>query len=194
VRINNTGMIVAASFLFGLTSQGVILQSQDARGGVESVSQPTDAKMKVLAAASLPVKLGPAPIRLTLAPPSAAEEPTLSLALKALKPDEHLYLVIRDLRASGPPGVPYDVYLDLPPGAQPKPEDAHIVGTLNFYNSVGALASNPGFFYSFDVTEIARSLQARNLLGSRTTVTIAPSGVPEANAEAVLGRIELVKK
>ncbi|HTC49217.1 MAG TPA: hypothetical protein VK722_17985 [Candidatus Aquilonibacter sp.] len=193
MSITRTGL-VAASLLFTVASHGVFLLGQDAHGGVESVSSVPDSKMQTLASASLPVKLGSRPITLTLAPASAAEELTLTAALKNLKPEERIYLMIRDLKASEPPGVFYDLYLDLPRGAHPKPEDAHMVGTLNFYNSVGVSAGNPGFFFSFDVTEIAKSLQAHNLLAGRTSVTVVPSGTPEANAEAVLGRIELVKQ
>jgi hypothetical protein len=194
MRITHTGLMVTASLLFGLASRGEILRGQDTRGGVEPVSSAPDSKRKMLAAAPLPVKLGSGPITLTLAPVDAAEESTLSAALKNLKPEEHLYLVIRDLKASEPPGVFYDVYLDLPRRAHPRLEDPHIVGTLNFYNSVGVSAGNPEFFFSFDITDTARSLQVRNLLSGRTTLTIVPSGDPAANAEAVVGRIELVKQ
>ena len=193
MRIKHTGLIFTASLLLIAASQGAVLQGQDSHSGAGSVSSASNSKMKMLATASLPVKLGHGPIALTLAPASA-EETTLSAALKNLKPEEHINLVIRDLNASEPPGVFYDVYLDLPQGARPKPEDPHTVGTLNFYNSVGVSAGNPGFFFSFDITGTAKSLQAHNLLGSRTTVTIVPSGNPAANAEAVLGRIELVKQ
>ena len=123
MRITHNGLIVTASLLFGMTSRSVIFQGQDSHGGVESVSSALDSKIKVMASASLPIKLGPGPVTVTLAPASAAGEATLSVALKSLKPEEHLYIVLRDLKASEPPGVLYDVYLDLPQGARTKPEE-----------------------------------------------------------------------
>jgi hypothetical protein len=194
MRIKHTGLIFTAPLLLIAASAGTILQAQDTRGGMESMSTSPDRKMKVMAATALPLKLGSGPTTVKMAPASAAEEASLSLALKSLKPEEHLYVVLRDLKASEPPGVLYDVYLDLPQGVHPKLDDPHIIGTINFYNSVGASAGNPEFLFSFDVTDAARWLQSRNLLSNRTTVTIVPSGIPEANAEAVLGRIELVKQ
>ncbi len=194
MRIAHNGLIVTASLLFGVALHGTIVQGQDTHSGVESVSSAPDSRIKMLAVASVPMKLGPGPVTVTLAPASAAEETTLSATLKALKPEEHLYIVLRDLKASVPPGVLYDVYLDLPQGAHPKPEDPHIIGTLNFYNSVGVSAGNPGFFFSFDITDAAKSLQAHNLLNSRTVITISPSGTPASSPEAVVGRIELVKQ
>jgi hypothetical protein len=194
MRIKHAGLIFTAPLLLIAASPGTILQAQDTRGSMGSMSTSPDSKMKVLAATALPVKLRSGPITVKMAPASAAEEASLSLALKSLKPEEHLFVVLRDLKASEPPGVLYDVYLDLPQGAHPKLDDPHIIGTINFYNSVGPSAGNPEFLFSFDITDAARSLQARNLLSSRTTVTIVPSGTPEANAEAVLGRIELVKQ
>jgi hypothetical protein len=196
MRIAHSGLILTASLLLGVAPLAAIFQAQDKHDGVESGSSTPDPKIKtkMLAAASLPLKLGSGPVTVTLAPASASEEMTLSTALKGLKPEEHLYLVLRDLKASEPPGVAYDVYLDLPPDAHPKPEDPHTVGTLNFYNSVGVSAGNPGFFFSFDVTGTAKLLQSRNLLNSRTAVTISPSGNPAAHAKAVIGRIELLKQ
>lgn len=194
MRIADNGLIVTAALLLGLASPGAIVQCQDTHGGMESVPSAPDSKTKVLAVVAPPVKLGAGAVTVTLAPAAATEATSLSAALKDLKPEERVFVVLRDLKATEPPGVLYDLYLDLPQGTHPKPEDPRIVGTLNFYNSVGVSAGNPGFFFSFDITSVAKSLQARNLLSGRTTITFVPSGNPAANAEAVVGRIQLVKQ
>lgn len=161
-------------------------------GEMTQMTPSAESRPKILATAGAPVKLGAGAVTVNLSPASSKED--LVSALKGLKPTEHLYVVLRDIRAAQEPGVIYDVYLDLPSGAQPGQSDAHAIGTLNFYNSVGVSAGNPGFFFSFDITDAARQLQSRNQLKQPTTITISPSGPPAAGAEAVIGRVELVKQ
>lgn len=157
---------------------------------MEYVMSPPDSRSKVLASAGVPVKLGAGAVSVQLSPASPGEIAKLASVLKALKPDEHLYVVLRDIRAQQAPGVLYDVYLDLPGGALAAQRAPYAIGTINFYNAVG----NPGFFFSFDITDAARLLESRNQLSERTTITFAPSGNAEPNAEVVLGRVELIKR
>jgi hypothetical protein len=161
-----------------------------------SSSLVPESKGKIIATASGPISLGADAVTVTLAPSAAGdrEVTTLPLALKSLRGDQHLYLVLRDLQASQPPGVLYELYLDLPSGSRPGENDPHYVDVFDFYNAVGVAAPNPTRFFSYDITDVVKTLQARNLLSERTTVTIYPSGKPANNAIPVVGRIELVQQ
>ncbi|HEY4593846.1 MAG TPA: hypothetical protein VIJ61_15625, partial [Thermoanaerobaculia bacterium] len=66
-----------------------------------------------------PVKLQRPPVRVPL---QGAEGTPLSAVLDTLG-RRRLYLVLRDLRTDEPPGVLYDLYLDLPAGGRPREND-----------------------------------------------------------------------
>jgi hypothetical protein len=186
IRMTLVGCVLLA--IAGWLALGV----QATSGKIGHVKSPAESQSKVLASAGAPVKLGAGAVTVNLSPVASKED--LASALKGLKPEEHLYIVLREIRAAREPGVLYDVYLDLPGGAQPAEGDPHAIGSLNFYNSVGVSADTPGLFFSYDITDAARQLQSRNQLSERTTITISPSGTPAANADAVIGRVELVKQ
>jgi hypothetical protein len=161
-----------------------------------SPSHVPESKGKIIATAYGPIKLGADAVTVTLSPSAAGdrEVTNLSLALKSLTGDQRLYLVLRDLQASQPPGVLYDLYVDLPIGPRPGENDPHYGGAFDFYNAVGVAAPNPTIFSSYDITDVVKALQTRNLLSERTTVTIYPLGKPASNAKPVVGRIELVQQ
>lgn len=155
----------------------------------------------LIATAEGPIALGAGAVRVPLKSASAQtpERGMLAKRLTTLGANQRLYLVIRDLRAAEQPGVLYRLYLDLPQDAQPRRNEQRYIGSLNFFNSVkgggyGAQASGSDFFFSYDITALVRNLQARRLLSERTTITIAPSGAPTANAAPTIGRIELVEQ
>jgi hypothetical protein len=138
-----------------------------------------------------PVELGATPARISLTPTAGAGG-NLASQLAALGPGRHLYLVLRDLRATEQPGVLYHLYLDLPPlplGGTPAEDDPRHVGSLNFYNATPV--SNPGFFQSYDISDAMRGLARRKMLSDATTVTILPFGTPAEGARPVIGWIEL---
>jgi len=110
----------------------------------------------------------------------------------------HVYLVIGDMSAAEQPGVPYQVFFDLPPGARADANIPQHVGVITFFNAVRLEGSDPepkdGRFFSFDITEIVRGLKSKNILPETTTVTIKPGGVPAANSKARIGRLELIER
>jgi hypothetical protein len=136
-----------------------------------------------------PVKLQRTPVRVPL---QGAEGTPLSAILDTLGRNRRLYLVLRDLRTDEQPGVLYDVYLDLPAGAQPRENDPHYVGSFNFYNAAGGFAPSNARFQSFDISDVARALRARGKLTDRTTITVFAGGTPDGAAKPVIGRLELV--
>jgi len=108
--------------------------------------------------------------------------------LKAAPSRRH-YLVLKGLEANTQPGVLYHVYLGLPEGSTPKPNDPHKVGIINFFDAVpveGAHTHDVSF--SFDVTDSIPRLKLEN----EPVVTIAPANQPDAEAKPFVGSVALV--
>jgi hypothetical protein len=136
------------------------------------------------------VELGAKPTVVTL------DVPGIASRIDALG-SRQLYLILRGLHASQPPGVLYHLYLNLPPGAAPAGDDPRHVGVVNFYAAPtgDAAAADPErIFYSFDITEAVRALRARNQLRAPLTVTFYPAGSPDPGAKAIVSRVELVEQ
>ena len=148
-----------------------------------------------------PVSLGSGSARVTLEPAAkpSTETRTLAALIGTLARGRHIYLVVRDMRVVGQPGVLFRLYLDLPAGAKPIRTDPHNVGALNFYN-----AAEPGrfnapnekspMFLSYDITRVLRNLRAQKVLSDQTTLTIIPSGTPAIHSDPSIGRVEIVEQ
>jgi hypothetical protein len=141
--------------------------------------------------AGTPVKLGTDPVAVTLAPPAAGKG--LSARVASVAESRKVYLVARGLGTDLPPETIYQIYLGLPPGVAPSTDGIYYVGSLNFFNSVGAARSDPRFL-SFDVTALLQTLQSRHSLGDNATVTIVPAGKPRADAKPVIAEVALVEQ
>ncbi len=137
------------------------------------------------------IALGAAPVQVTLAP-TRADVPLLQRL--AARSGRKLYLVVRGLRTAGQPETLFQIYLGLPPGAAPKPDGPHYVGSFNFFNAPDEGAVGAARFYSYDVTDLVGALQSRKLLGDAVTVTIVPADVPAAAARPQVGEIALVEQ
>jgi tyrosinase len=158
---------------------------------------------RVGAVKSKEVKLAAGLTRVVLEPLSddkdAAPMP-LPDRVKGLRGDQHLYLLVKNLRADLAPGVLYELFLDLPEKATEEQANAHYIGTINFFNAVahgghGKLAKKmPERFYRFDITALARSLQDRKMLSARPTLSIVPAGKPAAQANPVIGEVTVVQQ
>jgi tyrosinase len=111
--------------------------------------------------------------------------------VKAMPPNQRLFLVLRGLRADKPPGTLYHLFLDLPEGAAPdiKTPPPQLAGNLNFFNFVNDDAKA---FRSFDITSLSHDLLNRGLLTRETSLTIVPAHPPEEGATPVIGRIEIL--
>ncbi len=111
--------------------------------------------------------------------------------LAELAPRRALFLVLDDLRAEEQPGIIYEIYLGLPPGAVPSADDPHYVGTLNFFAVAPPNTARQS--RSYDVTALIRRLLSAGLPGDGLAVTIvgkrqgAASGVSPS-----IGRVALV--
>jgi hypothetical protein len=144
-----------------------------------------------LLASAGPIRIGQGPFRIELQPTGPR---SLFEAIERLNADQRLYIVIRDLRVTRQPGVPYQVFLDLPQGGGSSVSMAHLIGTLNFFGvaEAGRDFGASELFTSYDVTDTVRRLRERQTLLTPTTVTIAPVGIPVADSSSTLGRVELV--
>ena len=132
------------------------------------------------------VALGSAPVRVTFGGGAA-----VATRVRALRPGQKIWLVVRRLRASGPPGVLYSLFLDLDAGAvRPGESDPRSVGTINFYAAVPPNDTAPTV--SFDITKNLVALVAKTGLRNEMSVTIVPTAPPAPDAGAVLGSVELV--
>lgn len=117
--------------------------------------------------------------------------------------DRELYVVVKGLEAETQPGVVYNLYLNLPEGASGEAEEAHRVGSVNFFGAVGhgeggshgggaAAAEVTEKFISFKITDLYRRLRAEG--ASASDLTIAPAGEPAGAANPVLGEVSLVRQ
>jgi tyrosinase len=158
-------------------------------------------QLRVASVKSKEIKLGQGATRVTLAPlPTKAGAKPLPFneRIRALPKDKHVYLIVRNLHADAQPGVLYHLYLDLPKGAKDEKATPHFVGTVNFFHAVmhgGAHGKKaPDNFYQFDITDLARALQAKNLLTASPSLTIIPAGTPEVKANPAIGEVTVIEQ
>jgi hypothetical protein len=150
----------------------------------------------IATSAGKPVALGADAVAVTLAP-APGNAASLSARLATVRQDRKVYLVAKGLGTNEPPNVVYQIYLALPQGITPKPDGPHYVGSLNFFNATtgGADPARPDSrFYSFDVTDLLKTLQANKSLDGAMTVTIVPANTPRVSAKPVIADIALVEQ
>lgn len=94
-----------------------------------------------------------------------------------------VYLVLQGPTADVPPGITYDVFLDLPAKNLGHAMDKYFVGSLNFYEI------HQHSFLSFDIT--SRLHQPIKPSGD-FMVTIIPNGKPASDSHIHIDAIQLV--
>jgi tyrosinase len=115
-------------------------------------------------------------------------------------PKRRYYLRLEDVRTNAPPGIGYDVYINVPQGGRPTRSDAGYAGTINFFGSVphehsgharraGPVRTNN---VSLDVTRVVEQLRAQGRDTGGLSVTLVPVGTPNANTTPTIGRISLM--
>jgi len=201
MRIIRLGLMIVVLCGIGLSLLLVLRGTRSASLATPTKAVSEEEKMNVIATAAGPVELSARPVRVTLTFTASTSQPSASFAsqLAALRSDQEIYLVLKDVRVAEQPGVLYHLYLDLPAGADARAQEAHYIGNLNFYNAVApgsseAETSKGSIFRSYEISGLARNLQARRLLSEATSLTILPAGAPASEAKPVIGRIELVKQ
>ncbi len=161
------------------------------------------AQLKVAAVKTKGVKLGDKNTHIKIEPlavKEGAKPVPFHQRVKMLAQDKHLILVLKDLHADMQPGVLYNVYLELPEGATGDKAKPHLVGQINFFHAVAhgdhghkAEPTGPEKFYSFDITKLAQTLHAKDLLHEHVMVTIGPAGQPADKANPVIGEISIIE-
>lgn len=73
----------------------------------------------------------------------------------------------------GRTGTFFEVYANLPPEVEPKPEGAHYLGTLSSYGPKGGAGTTVGY----DVTNLVRTLEAQGAWNGRLTLTFVRRGL-----------------
>ena len=148
------------------------------------------AAVRVLAKSRRTVTLKHDGVQVELDPANAAKH-WLADQMGGLQGRSRIYLVLRDLSTEKAPGVLYQIRLNLPPDQKNDPPENLAVGTINFYASQSR-SRQSDFFFSFDVTDLMKSLAGRNLLSDRLTITITPEETPLGASEPTIGQIQLI--
>jgi tyrosinase len=176
---------------------------------VAAAAAPLQAQRQA-ATSRAPIQLTGQAVRVTLEPKAPAD-PNQPAALReivrALPAQRRLFLLVKDLKAQTQPNVLYHVYLELPDDADAQKKQAHHVGAVNFFNAVShkggthganrapnAPAAKTERSVRFDITDLAKKLQAGDILKDRPTVTIAPVGQPAESAKPVIGEIAIIQE
>jgi tyrosinase len=133
--------------------------------------------------------------------PVTSRSRTDVLGLDSARPEQHAYIVLRELHTWKQPEVLYHLYLQ-PGRASTTPGKGDYVGNINFFDAQfhdhgnarmdEALGEN---LYSFDVTALLRDI-ARRGQGAQESLrlTIVPAGRPTPGADPLVGSIELIRQ
>ena len=150
------------------------------------------------ASATTTAQLGAFPTRVTLRPVSSTGATSAVLGLDPRRV-KRSYLVLKNLHTWKQPEVLFHVYvLPMRGGA---PSRARYAGNLNFFDAEfhdhgkGAKADALGEnFYSFDVTDVLRGIEAAGGSPDGLQVLIVPAGTPTAGAGAMVAAIDLIQR
>jgi len=160
------------------------------------VAHPTPLQIHELA--EIPLTAQTTRLAMTTAKVPQAPQEAFTAHVAKLAPDKRVYLVIKNLRSDTHPGVTYQVFIDVPSGRSLNQASAHRVGTINFFGAVTHHEVAPNQpdskFFSFDITDIVKGLQANKLLQDKPVVTIVPSGKPAADAKPVVGEVSILEQ
>ncbi|MDO7927990.1 tyrosinase family protein [Pseudomonas sp. KFB-139] len=141
------------------------------------------------------VALGEKPVRVALASQlnTTAKGGFGNKLFSAVQSDT-LYLTLSDISASEEGANDYAVYLNLPEGVTPTPEDPSFVGVISFFNLGMTIHGGHHTMtrnISFVVTDVVQKLTDAKRMNQAPTVTFAPIGKNNVNAKPVVGSISL---
>jgi len=198
----NRVVLLAAGFVVlgcGFILSRVLSGGQSPPQNVETASRaevpnPESQQERVIAVAAGPLSLGGEQTRVSL---KGVSDVAPASRLKSLA-GRRVYLVIGELNAAEQPGVPYQVFFDLPTGAQADTNSPNNVGVITFFNAVRLEGSVPDSkdprFFSFDITDLAKRLVGEGRLTATPEITIAPIDEVNATSRPVVGEITLVEQ
>lgn len=167
---------------------GFLVLAALAASGCGAAAQPAAPVSGQIVAAASGVNLAAKVTRVQLSANGNAGN--LRRQLAELVPQRALFLVLDDLRAAQQPGIIYEIYLGLPPGATPSASDAHYVGTLNFFGVAPPNTARQS--RSYNVTSLIQRLLSEGLPENSLAVTIVGNGQGAADVAPSIGRIAIV--
>ncbi len=148
-----------------------------------------------------PISLGAQPVSVTLATQAVpglggpGGVTNFTVQLSAALETRQLYIVLNNIQVRREPGVVYDVYLNVPQGTRPAPDDLGYVGTLNFFSMHGEHAGHDGgASVAFRATDVLKTLQQQGRIAPQPTVTLVPQGTLIPTAEPRIGNISLISQ
>jgi tyrosinase len=145
---------------------------------------------ETLAASDKKLNLGSKALNVTL---QAKEAPATAAALarRLTETDKTRWLVIRDIETNIEPGVVYDVFARPASAGSAEPPEQLYIGSINFFNSEQRDGQPPrDVKFVFNLTE---KLAGKGDIDP-LSYSIIPAGDPDANAQPVVGKIELIER
>jgi hypothetical protein len=129
-------------------------------------------------------------------PGAAAGNANFSAQIATALQTSQVYVVLNNIQVRQEPGVVYAVYLNVPQGSKPAPDDPGYVGTLNFFGVHGehAGAGHDGVRVAFLATDVLKTLQQQGRSAPQPTVTLVPQGDIVPGVEPKIGSISLVSQ
>jgi hypothetical protein len=142
---------------------------------MSAIAHPTN-KLAVSTAQDIRLdRNGPTRIPLTV-----AEGAGETLGFRILPPNTQIYLVLRNIFAESPPGIGYDIYLDLPAGRPPPGRsDVHYVGTIHFFDT----APDHRREERLNITDSLKALAAKGQLSGAPSVTVVPGATAQGDSQ-----------
>ncbi len=145
------------------------------------------------------ITLKASPVKVAIEPVverKGVEPKGITECVKSLGDAGQLHLVLKGLRTEIPPGVLYELYLDLPSNPTAEQKRVHSVGVINFFSFVASETEDANNaknrpVLSLNVTKIAKRLQTEGKLKDKPVLTIIPAGKPDDDAKPVIGEISL---
>lgn len=161
------------------------------------VCRPAQADVEVLAVRNLDVTLNQPRTTVTVAMPAALREAAGNAGRK-------LGLYLEGVEW-GRMGSFFEVYANLPPGAEPKPEGVRYLGTLSSYGPKDGAGTTVGY----DITGLVHALEAEGTWNGQMTLTFVRRGllpppgqekpelrprIPESPAVTRVRRVKIVRE
>jgi Protein of unknown function (DUF_B2219) len=118
-------------------------------------------ELGAMVGAAAPVELATEPVTVQI----AMTGDTRARIESAMAPSSKtkLTLTIEGIKFDSPPGVHYQVYINLPKNEEPNYKSAYFVGNLSFFVERHAGAAEHPYVARFDITKNVRELKASKL-------------------------------
>ena len=87
---------------------------------------------------------------------------------------QRLVLTFHDINFEKNPGVGYEVYVNLPPGAKPDYKSPYYVGTLHFFGLKHSREQAHEAAMEFDISEVVAYLKKNNQWKDQINITYVP--------------------